>query len=130
VVALGAGIGFGVFFVFVGAIPEAAGLWPLVAGRTVSAGLSAVVALAARHPLVPPRAALLFTLAAGVLDVAANVTFLLATQEGLLTIVAVIASLYPAATVLLALTIDGERLGRVQVAGLGLAGASITLCAI
>jgi drug/metabolite transporter (DMT)-like permease len=130
VVAVGAGIGFGVFFVFIGAIAEAAGLWPLVAGRTVSAGLSAVVALAASHPIVPPRPARLFTLAAGALDVAANVTFLLATQHGLLTIVAVIASLYPAATVLLALTIDGERLRRVQVAGLGLAGASITLCAV
>jgi drug/metabolite transporter (DMT)-like permease len=129
-IALGAGIGFGVFFVFVAAVGEGAGLWPLAVGRLVSATVAAATATVARRGIVPPRPALAFTIGAAVFDVAANITFLLATRQGLLTIVAVLASLYPAVTVLLAMTIDGERINRAQVAGLALATAAITFCAV
>jgi drug/metabolite transporter (DMT)-like permease len=129
-VAFGAGIGFGVFFVFVGAVSEDAGLWPLVTGRLVSATIAATAATIAGRGIVPPRPAILFTLGAGAFDVAANISFLLATRHGLLTIVAVLASLYPAVTVLLAMVVDGERVSRIQGAGLALAAAAITFCAV
>jgi drug/metabolite transporter (DMT)-like permease len=129
-IAIGAGIGFGVFFVFLSGVSEDAGLWPLVAGRTVSLSVAALLALMRRLPVMVPRPALALTAVAGALDVSANVTFLLATQRGLLTIVAVVASMYPAITVLLALGIDKEHVERVQIAGLALAGMAIALCAM
>jgi drug/metabolite transporter (DMT)-like permease len=129
-VAVGAGVGFGVFFVFIGAVSEDAGLWPLVVGRLVSATIASTAAAVSGRGVVPPQRALLFTVGAGVFDVAANISFLLATQRGLLTIVAVLASLYPAVTVLLAMVVDGERINRAQAAGLALAAAAITFCAV
>jgi drug/metabolite transporter (DMT)-like permease len=129
-IAVGAGVGFGVFFVFVGAVSEDAGLWPLAVGRLVSAATAVTLAAVSGRSVVPARPALAFTIGAGAFDVAANVTFLLATRQGLLTIVAVVASLYPAVTVLLALVVDGERINGTQVAGLALAAAAITFCAV
>ena len=69
-------------------------------------------------------------LAAGALDVTANVTFLLATQRGLVSVVAVIASLYPAGTVLLAMAVEGERLSAAQGVGLAAAAAALVLIAV
>ena len=57
----------------------------------------------------------------------ANVTYLLAVREGLLSVVAAIVSLYPAATVALAMLIDRERVARTQIAGMGLALVSLLL---
>jgi drug/metabolite transporter (DMT)-like permease len=67
---------------------------------------------------------------AGVLDVAANLLYLLASREGLLSLVAVLTSLYPAATVLLARFVLHERLDRIQLVGLGLAAGGVTLIAL
>jgi drug/metabolite transporter (DMT)-like permease len=68
--------------------------------------------------------------AAGAGDVAANALFLFAAREGLLSVVAPIAALYPVSTVLLALFVDKERVRPVQVAGLGLAAAALVLTAV
>jgi len=57
----------------------------------------------------------------------ANVTYLVAVREGLLSVVAAIVSLYPAATVALAMLIDRERVARTQIAGMGLALVSLLL---
>ena len=67
--------------------------------------------------------------ATGVLDMTANVLFLLANREGLLALVAVITSLYPASTIALAQLFLGERLARHQVVGLALAGVAVVLIA-
>jgi drug/metabolite transporter (DMT)-like permease len=70
----------------------------------------------------------LLALACGVLDASANGIFQLASQHGRLAIVAVLGSLYPAATALLARILLHERLGRVQLVGVVLAlGAAALL---
>jgi drug/metabolite transporter (DMT)-like permease len=66
---------------------------------------------------------------AGLLDVTANGLYLLAVREGLLSVVAVLSSLYPAATVVLARAVLGERLRPAQLAGLGLGLAGVTMIA-
>jgi uncharacterized membrane protein len=63
--------------------------------------------------------------ACGLCDSGANALFLLATQEGMLTLVAVLGSLYPASTVAMATTFTHERLARSQLVGVGLALAAV-----
>ena len=63
------------------------------------------------------RAGLRPTAVIGVVDVGANLCFAYASRGGLLSVVAVLASLYPVVTVLLARQLHGERLARVQVVG-------------
>ena len=76
--------------------------------------------------VTPPRGGTLaLVVSAGVLDMTANVLYLLAVQGGPLSIVAPVASLYPVTTVLLAMLIDRERMRPVQLAGLGLATALV-----
>jgi drug/metabolite transporter (DMT)-like permease len=65
-----------------------------------------------------------------VVDTFGSVFLVLALQRGLLTLVPVIASLYPAGTVLLARVVLRERIGRIQALGLALAGLAIVLIGI
>lgn len=123
--ALAAGLGFGVFFILLAEAGHDTGLWPLVGTRISSTTLLAIALVAARGWEKPSKAGLGLIVGAGVFDVAANVFFLLAAREGLLSIVAVLTSMYPAATVLLARITLGERLTAVQVAGLGTAAAGV-----
>jgi len=127
--ALLAGVAFGLFFVLLERTGEGAGLWPLVSARFGSIALLAAIGRAAREPLAVPRAALGGVLAAGILDMTANVLYLLAVREGLLSLVAVLSSLYPASTVLLATVILRERLHPVQRTGLAAAAAAVALIA-
>lgn len=131
--ALGAGVGFGVFFVCLDAAGDGAGLWPLAAGRGASVALFSVVVAVSAVSRVGPggiRAAgpgtVGLLVACGVADVTANALFLLATHRGLLSVVAVLGSLYPASTVLLATRVTHERLAPPQLVGivLALAGAA------
>lgn len=130
--ALGAGLGFGLFFVALDATSDDAGLWPVVAARAASVGVAAAVVLLLAGARVGDRRARRgstpqLVVGAGVLDASANALFLLATQEGLLTLVAVLAALYPAGTMLLARIVLGERLARPQQVGVVLAGAAVVL---
>lgn len=136
-VSLGSGIGFGVVYILLGATTAEAALWPLAAARPTAVLASVTVlgllARRSRAPLrpmlVPARSAAGLVVGAGLLDVAANALFLAATNEGLLSIVAVLSSLYPAATVVLARFVLDERLHRQQVWGLVLAGAGVVAMA-
>lgn len=132
--AMGAGLGFGLFFVTLDAVGDDAGLWPLVAGRGASVVMFGLLAAAVSRVRVGDgtarRGRLPWLLVAcGLCDAAANALFLLATQRGLLTLVAVLGSLYPASTVALATTVAGERLARPQVAGVALALGAVVLIA-
>jgi drug/metabolite transporter (DMT)-like permease len=125
--ALGAGLAFGAFFVLLDRTAATAGLWPLLPARCASLALIFAAAASTRRTLRPTPRALLATLGAGVLDMTANVLYLLAVQRGLLSLVAVLASLYPVSTLLLARTLLGERLRGVQGAGVAFALAAIVL---
>lgn len=124
------GVGFGLFFVCISRASEDAGYWPLFAARALSAVLFALVALRARDTVVPERGARAPVIVAGVLDAAAAALFVASTRVGLLSVGAVLASLYPAATVVLARIVADERIGRRQLAGLAIAGVAVSLLAL
>lgn len=126
--AVGAGLAFAAFFICLDRAGDTAGLWPLLAART-SIGVALLAAVTTRTSLRPAPRSLLPIAAVGALDMAANLLYLLATRQGLLSIVAVLVSLYPASTVLLARIVLGERLARPQLAGLGAAAAGVALMA-
>ncbi len=124
-----AGVLFGVFFVALDGAPDDSGLWPLIGARI--AGLSMLgVLVAVRRPAWPGRQTLGLATVSGLLDMVANVLFLLATREGLLVLTSVITSLYPVGVVLLAAVVLRERLGRLQAGGVVLALAATTLIAL
>jgi drug/metabolite transporter (DMT)-like permease len=124
-----AGLGFGTIFTFVGQIDPGAGLLPLSLVGLVAAASAAVIAIALRQPWVPSGRGLLPVYALGVLGTTGLVSFLLATQQGLLTVVSVTAALYPAATVILAALFLHEKIGRLQSIGLGIATLAVVLVA-
>lgn len=123
------GIAIGAFYVLIARTHAASGLWPLVGARSSSIVLLAVVALVSRRSLLPSRGGWGAITVAGLLDMLANALYLLATRHGLLAIVAVLASLYPASTVLLARIILKEKLSRLQLAGVACAFIAIALIA-
>ncbi len=134
--AVASGLGFGAIFVLLGETSADAGLWPLLVARPVAVVVTAAGALVlvrrSRQPvraILPARAAWPTVAGAGVLDITANAIYLAATNAGLLSIVAVLSSLYPATTVVLARIVLGERLHRVQVIGLVLAAGGIAAMA-
>jgi uncharacterized membrane protein len=127
--ALLAGTMFGVFFILLAQVHPDSGLWALVGVRLGSLPLGWLVAVRAGVTLRLPGRALVWAALAGGLDLTANWLFLLAVMQGHLSVVAVLASLYPASTVMLALTVDKERLRPVQIAGLGLAATALVLTA-
>ncbi|MET7333869.1 DMT family transporter [Nonomuraea sp. NPDC005650] len=128
--ALAAGAGFGGFFILLAMAPDEAGLWPLVGARVSSITTVALLALVTRRALRPAPGSLHIIVAAGVLDMAANVLYLLAQRDGLLSLVAVLVSLYPASTLLLARQVLGERLRAIQVTGVACALGAVALIAV
>lgn len=124
-----AGIGFGVQFSALGQIPQQAGLTPLAVSQGVSVITIAAGAVALSAPWLPRDRFSRFGAVAGLLAGIATVCFQLAVQHGLLTVAAVLASLYPAVTVLLAAMVLRERIGRAQGIGLTLAATAVALIA-
>ena len=125
-----AGAGFGLLFVFLDRTSEASGFWPLLIGQLTTLPIIVVAVIIARVGVRTVGRAGLLAAAAGALAVAANVSYLVATREGLLSLVAVITSMYPASTVVLATALDHERLSRPQAVGLGLAVAALGMVAV
>ncbi len=124
-----AGLGFGVLFAALGQVPEEAGLWPLATAQAVSIPSVVVLAVTLSARWLPRGRTVWWALLAGPLGAAATGAFLLATQSGFLTIAGVLASLYPASTVLLAAIILHEHIHRAQGVGLGLCALAIGLVA-
>ncbi len=129
VLSIVAGLAFGLVFILLSHTGDDSGFWPLLSGRVASTTVLLLVLVALQQPLVPWHAGPIVVGLAGVLDVGANALFLLATREGLLSLVGVLSALYPASTVLLARVVLHERLLRRQLAGLALALAGVALIA-
>jgi drug/metabolite transporter (DMT)-like permease len=123
-----AGAGFGVSFIFLAESGSTSGFWPVLAARAVSAPLALLVA-SPGGSLRISRGTRLQVVASGTLDAAAIALYLLASRRGLISLVAALGSLYPAATVLLARVVLHERLVRTQLVGLLLALVGVLLIA-
>ncbi len=124
--AVGAGLGFGVFFVLI-SNTSSAELWLVALSRTASILLLLVVVVVRGIAVRPAPGVARLVVASGIGDSVANLLFLLAERRGLLSLVAVIASLYPATTVLLARVVLKEKMSRLQQVGLGLAALGVAL---
>jgi drug/metabolite transporter (DMT)-like permease len=128
-----AGLGFGLLFVAVARVPESAGLLPLAANQGVGALFSVVAAGLLRQPWVPQdragRGAAGWGAVGGLLGTVGTATFLLASHSADLAVTGVLASLYPAVTVLLAAVVLREPFRPSQGLGLLICGASVALVA-
>ena len=132
VAAAGAGLGFGSFFAVLSVTSDTSGVWPVGAARAAAILITVAVIAGSTirgHRPRPDRRGVVLALGAGVLDSSANVAFLLATRQGLLTLIGVVGAMYPASTVALARVVLGERLARHQLVGLALAAVAVGVIA-
>ncbi len=126
---VGSGIAFAVTFIAMHETRPAAGLWPMVVSRVGATAVVWVAALVTGKFRAPRGEPLRLACYVSVLDVIANVSLLYAFHGSLLSLISVIGSLYPAATVLLAMVLLGERVGPLQKIGMALALGSVALIA-
>jgi drug/metabolite transporter (DMT)-like permease len=124
-----AGLGFGSLFAALAQIPAEAGFLPLALNQLVAGGAIIVVALALRQDWVPRNRYALGGAISGALGALATGLFQVATHHGYLTVAAVITSLYPAFTVLLAATVLREHVHRTQAIGLAMCAGAVVLVA-
>jgi drug/metabolite transporter (DMT)-like permease len=127
--ALAAGLSIGLFNVCIGQLSGTTALGPLVLLRFVQAVILVTVILVTRRAWRMPRDIPPKLVAIGLLDMGGNAAFILATQAGALAIAAVLASLYPVVTVLLAIVLLREHVTRGHVAGIALTVLAIALIA-
>jgi drug/metabolite transporter (DMT)-like permease len=126
---VGSGVAFGLNFVLIDQAPVEAKLWPLVFARVSATVLVLVIAALSANLRPPTGTPLKLAVVAAFLDVGANIAMLLALQASLLSLAGVLMSLYPAATVLLAIVVLRERVTRWQAVGMVLALASVAMIA-
>ncbi|MFI9509579.1 EamA family transporter [Nocardia sp. NPDC052566] len=127
---VGSGVAYGFAFVFLHETSGSAGLWPLLAQRLAATGVVWFTAFTQRDFGRLRGEPLRLAVWISVLDVISNAALLYAFHGSLLSLVSVIGSLYPAATVLLAMVLLGERVGRLQKIGLALALVAVGLIAV
>jgi drug/metabolite transporter (DMT)-like permease len=125
-----AGGGFALLFIGLDRAGSGSGLWPVAAASATELVAALGVAAATGNVRLPagrPRWLAMITGAAGALG---TILYFLATHEGFLAVTAVLTSLYPAVTIVLARTVLGERLTGRRLAGLALAAACVALIAV
>lgn len=121
-----AGLGFGAQLILFKLAAAGGVLWALTSGRVAGSAAILLVLL-----LAPPKGSRhgfwVLGIVSGALDSTGNVFYMMASQLGSLGAAAVISSMYPAGTILLAGIILHERPGKRQIAGIGLALAAVAL---
>jgi len=127
--AIVAGIGIGLFGVFAAQISDGHAFGSLTIIRATEAILIGGIVLVTRAAWRPARGLVPAIAAVGILDMAGNGAFILAVQAGALAVAAVLSSLYPVTTVILATVILHERVTRAHAAGIGIAAAAIACIA-
>ena len=127
--ALASGVGLGGFLILVTRAGDDAGSWPLVAARVSEIAIMGGLVAVTRARIRPDRGTGKAIAVTGVLDSLGTLLYLIGTTLELVSLMVVLASLYPAATVLLARVFLQDRLTRVQLAGLILALAGVVMLA-
>jgi drug/metabolite transporter (DMT)-like permease len=125
--ALLAGTAIGGFSIAIGQLSGVGAFGPLVVIRLVQTVILFGLIVSWRQPWRLPRAMVGRTMLVGLLDMTGNAAFILAIQAGTLAIAAVLSSLYPVVTVLLAIAVLRERVTRSHVAGVALTAVAIAL---
>ena len=125
--ALISGVAVGLFFLCLAQTSDDAGLWPLIAGRSVSVPLFGLMAARKPQSVRLELRVAMTAVGCGTVDMLANALYLIATRYGPLSLVATLASLYPASTVLLARLTLGERLSGSQALGVACALVAVAL---
>ena len=127
-----AGVGFGGYFVFmhIAVGSQETILWPMIVSRLGGTVLIFLIVLARREALAVPRELRSVVALSATLDLGGNFFYILAMQSGRLDIAAVLSSLYPAATALLAYFLLKEKITLSQQLGIGLAMFAIVLITI
>jgi len=128
--ALIAALSFGLFLVAIRFASRPDAVWGVLATRAGSVSVLLLLGLAFRSRIKPRPPDLPALFAVGVLDVGADVFFAFATTTGLLSVVSILSSLYPVATVVLARIVLDERMARLQQAGIGLALTGVVLISL
>ena len=124
-----AGVGFGAQLILFKTASEGGILWALTSGRI--AGVAAILLVIAFAPPARPwRGFWLAGIFSGVFDTVGNLFYMLAARFGRLDVAAVICSLYPASTILLAAIILHERPTRRQLTGMAVALAAVALLSL
>jgi len=122
-----AGVSFGVYLILIHSGSQHGLFWPMVSSRFAGVITMLIYTLVTRQSFVPSKSVWPLLILNGVLDVSGNGLYILAGQAGRMDVAAVLASLYPASTVVLAGLILHERLSRSQLAGILAALAAIVL---
>jgi drug/metabolite transporter (DMT)-like permease len=123
--ALLAGCAFGCFFILISRVSATSTFWPLAAARLVSMLFLLIVGRFQLRKMLPKRTVAPLVVLTGAFDAIGNAFFVLATHIGRLDVAAVLSSLYPAATVLLAAIVMRERVTRIQ--GFGILCALVAI---
>jgi drug/metabolite transporter (DMT)-like permease len=125
-----AGIAIGLFNVAIGNLSSAGAFGPLAVMRLVQACVLVGLIVAWRQPWRVRRGDVAKLAGVGLLDMAGNVSFILAAQTGALAIASVLSSLYPVTTVVLAIGVLRERLTRSHFVGILLTVVAIALISL
>jgi drug/metabolite transporter (DMT)-like permease len=120
-------LGFGFFFAAMDRASDGDVLWAILVNRITGVTLLSAATLALRPPLAAGRRDLRTLALIGLLDISANVMFAVASTKGLISLVAVLGSLYPLTTIVLARVVLGERPHRLAQVGVGAALAGVVL---
>jgi drug/metabolite transporter (DMT)-like permease len=125
-----AGIFFGFYFVAIHEATRASFFWPLVSARLAGTLVMLIYAAVVRGPALPDRQVWPLVIFGGMLDVASNAFYVLSAKTGRFDVAAVLSSLYPGSTVILAAILLKERLTRLQGFGILLALGAIVLLTV
>lgn len=128
--AVVAGVGLGTFGIAISQLGEGHTFGPLTVVRATEALLIVAIVVLGRQPWRADRRLLPAMAGVGVLDMTGNATFILAVQSGSLAVAAVLSSLYPVTTVILATVILHERITRSHAVGIVLAATGIVCITI
>lgn len=127
---LAAGLAFGILFIGLAQAGQHAGLWPVVSEQTGTLVITLAIAVKTREPLRIPLRAAGVPILVGASGMAATLAYFYATHFAMLAIAAVLVSLYPGVTVMLARTVLHERFTPAQRAGLGLCALAVAAIAL